>query len=125
MEDLYRLTEGGSELTFSAEDDIIYIYGEERGLKRVARINKILTFLYDNGMDHLFAIDDDDYESNPAQQVKLTPYKGVDQNKCPICFDDNMSNLVSTPCNHIFHSACVEEWLKTHSTCPLCRKKCN
>lgn len=27
-----------------------------------------------------------------------------------------------TPCNHIFHSECLEEWMKTRLVCPYCRE---
>lgn len=27
-----------------------------------------------------------------------------------------------TPCNHIFHSECLEEWMKTRLICPYCRE---
>ncbi|GMG20905.1 unnamed protein product [Ambrosiozyma monospora] len=30
---------------------------------------------------------------------------------------------VVMPCGHIFGRSCLREWLKTHSSCPLCRNK--
>jgi hypothetical protein len=24
-------------------------------------------------------------------------------------------------CNHYFHAACIDEWLKMNGTCPICR----
>ena len=110
LTDLPRLTEGCSKLTYSAKNLIIYIHGEERGRKIVNRVNTFISFLFDNGWNHLF-----------VAEAKLSPYKGVVENGCPICLDDNTENLVSTPCNHIYHTACIEEWLKTNTNCPLCR----
>ena len=44
---------------------------------------------------------------------------------CPICLDDfNAGDLVEVlPCDshHIFHPACIEQWLSAQCVCPVCR----
>jgi hypothetical protein len=44
---------------------------------------------------------------------------------CPVCLDnfDDASNLevVSTACNHLFHSTCLSEWVHRRQNCALCR----
>ncbi|EAS04016.2 zinc finger, C3HC4 type (RING finger) protein (macronuclear) [Tetrahymena thermophila SB210] len=44
-------------------------------------------------------------------------------NTCSICQEDIQSGkIVSFECNHIFHSQCIRQWLKTKkNTCPNCR----
>ncbi len=45
---------------------------------------------------------------------------------CVICRDTIEPNKKeenkSLICKHIFHKACVDEWLKEQTTCPICRK---
>ena len=42
---------------------------------------------------------------------------------CVICLDDFESGQVirQLPCNHSFHSDCVDIWLRKNATCPNCR----
>jgi hypothetical protein len=53
-------------------------------------------------------------------------YPGHDA-ECSICQDKYMdSETLFTwcslhPCEHKFHSKCIEPWIKSHNTCPLCR----
>lgn len=48
------------------------------------------------------------------------------ETRCPICLDDYGHDDVVTKlveCTHWLHKACLEQWLKTANTCPVCRKK--
>ena len=48
------------------------------------------------------------------------------QEECPICYDDFCAgDIVSwspnPSCNHVFHHACIKQWLLQHEGCPFCR----
>lgn len=49
--------------------------------------------------------------------------EGVDQSSCVVCMCDFEPRQVLRvlPCQHEFHSKCVDKWLKTNRTCPICR----
>eukprot|EP00126_Sphaerothecum_destruens_P015014 Sdes_comp8916_c0_seq1m326 len=42
--------------------------------------------------------------------------------QCTICLED-MKNMTSTICGHVFCYGCIKETIKTHKKCPICRKK--
>lgn len=46
-----------------------------------------------------------------------------DKTSCVICLCDFESRqlLRGLPCSHQFHAKCIDKWLKTNSTCPICR----
>ncbi|XP_057975938.1 RING-H2 finger protein ATL29 [Malania oleifera] len=45
--------------------------------------------------------------------------------ECAICLsefeDDDMLRLL-TVCFHVFHQECIDLWLESHKTCPVCRR---
>lgn len=50
--------------------------------------------------------------------------------QCSVCMDSLMADrsaaepaeeVVSLPCGHVFHVACLEPWLETNTNCPTCR----
>jgi len=42
--------------------------------------------------------------------------------QCPICYDIIYeTNMLTTSCVHKFHQVCLERWLSTHDSCPVCR----
>ncbi|KAI9088412.1 hypothetical protein K1719_029861 [Acacia pycnantha] len=45
--------------------------------------------------------------------------------ECAICLDDfkeGDTGRLLPNCNHFFHLNCIDEWLRTNKTCPLCRE---
>ncbi|KAL9228751.1 hypothetical protein vseg_004299 [Gypsophila vaccaria] len=48
----------------------------------------------------------------------------VDELECAIClieFLDVDSLRLLPGCSHVFHPRCIDQWLKRHVTCPVCR----
>ncbi|GAB2271807.1 hypothetical protein Dimus_006638 [Dionaea muscipula] len=49
---------------------------------------------------------------------------GLNDGICPICLSEYNANEIVRwipECEHCFHAECIDEWLKSHVTCPLCR----
>lgn len=51
--------------------------------------------------------------------------KGKEMEECIICTEQfkEDSEVCELGCNerHIFHANCITEWMKTSTTCPVCR----
>lgn len=61
------------------------------------------------------------------KKEKSQKQKEVDKEICPICqvdFEDK-DEVIELKCsqNHIFHEACIKDWLVLKQDCPLCRKE--
>uniref|UniRef100_A0A0D9VJL5 RING-type E3 ubiquitin transferase n=1 Tax=Leersia perrieri TaxID=77586 RepID=A0A0D9VJL5_9ORYZ len=51
--------------------------------------------------------------------------KEGDSEECAIClveFEDGEAVRVLPQCDHRFHAACIDTWLRAHSSCPSCRR---
>ena len=49
---------------------------------------------------------------------------GASSAECSICLErcgDSGDGLIQLRCRHIFHSACLERWLRSRADCPYCR----
>eukprot|EP00826_Nyctotherus_ovalis_P062428 TRINITY_DN9029_c0_g1_i6.p1 TRINITY_DN9029_c0_g1~~TRINITY_DN9029_c0_g1_i6.p1 ORF type:complete len:117 (+),score=32.80 TRINITY_DN9029_c0_g1_i6:278-628(+) len=48
----------------------------------------------------------------------------IQEHSCPICLNNlNSQEFIKTPCGHIYHLFCLEEWMKEKSECPSCRQQ--
>uniref|UniRef100_A0A1A9W0L2 RING-type domain-containing protein n=1 Tax=Glossina brevipalpis TaxID=37001 RepID=A0A1A9W0L2_9MUSC len=58
----------------------------------------------------------------PSEEYNIETSNG-DQLSCAICIDDLLSKEIirTLPCNHRFHVKCIDKWLQSHNTCPMCR----
>ena len=58
----------------------------------------------------------------PSYKYNVDTHEG-DQTSCVICMCDfgTRQILRVLPCSHEFHAKCVDKWLKTNRTCPICR----
>ncbi|EXB51374.1 E3 ubiquitin-protein ligase ATL76 [Morus notabilis] len=57
-----------------------------------------------------------------GSRERRSSYGGGDE--CVICLEDledGESCQVWPVCNHIFHTNCIDHWLKNRHTCPVCR----
>ncbi len=65
-------------------------------------------------------------------KLKVVSYNNIsdipdNNNKCTICFDEYREGveIKFLPCNHHFHSECIDEWFNIKDSCPLCKKHVN
>ena len=56
-------------------------------------------------------------------QVVLFSELQTDEKSCSICLDEFVpeSRLYTIPCKHLFHKACLEDWVAENYKCPVCR----
>ncbi|KAL2620065.1 hypothetical protein R1flu_000270 [Riccia fluitans] len=59
------------------------------------------------------------------KEIQFTAMRDSEDDGCSIClseFLDGESLYVIPKCNHLFHKACLNQWLlRNKTTCPICR----
>jgi len=58
-------------------------------------------------------------------KVKITADDLIEESnkECLVCLQEQVLGgvAVKLPCGHLYHESCLQEWLKIHCTCPVCR----
>ncbi|CAI5460216.1 unnamed protein product [Closterium sp. Yama58-4] len=68
-----------------------------------------------------------DQEGATREQIEALPkqrHVEAEDAECCVClvrYEDGCV-LRELPCSHHFHAACIDKWLKSHPTCPLCKR---
>lgn len=62
-------------------------------------------------------------DSVPQYTVNSETFPSGKDSMCPICLSEMAlgESVRLLPCKHLFHSQCVDEWLKVNASCPTCR----
>lgn len=63
-----------------------------------------------------------DIASLPTRRLENTDHLG-EQTKCLICLEEfaDGDELKTLPCLHFYHQRCVDQWLRTDNSCPVCK----
>ena len=48
-----------------------------------------------------------------------------DDDTCTICFEEykHKALIKKLDCDHYYHSHCIDKWLKTKKSCPICKER--
>ncbi|KAG6582503.1 RING-H2 finger protein ATL51, partial [Cucurbita argyrosperma subsp. argyrosperma] len=90
---------------------------DEENLTQIRHENQLQAPPPPTGLDHAL-----------IESITVCKYKRgddlVEGTDCSVClseFQENESLRLLPKCSHAFHLPCIDTWLKSHSTCPLCR----
>merc|ERR1711998_791667 len=58
----------------------------------------------------------------PVSTIQPNTRLPNDADSCVICLNDFKpgEEIRTLSCEHVFHKSCIDSWLETHTTCPLC-----
>lgn len=62
-----------------------------------------------------------DIDSHLEKSKNNNIVENDDDECCAICYSELNKDPVKLKCDHIFHSECIKEWVKSSATCPICR----
>lgn len=70
-------------------------------------------------------------ELSVIESFPIFVYKDIEQQQkinkgleCAVCiskFEEGETLRLLPECDHVFHPQCIDVWLASHSTCPVCR----
>ena len=68
---------------------------------------------------------DNEYLNDDLEEIEVDEEssKKLDNKDCLICLEKFLikDKICYLPCNHLFHSICIKNWIKIKKECPLCK----
>ena len=102
------------------------LIGNRRGGGNMVNQNE-LNELIDRMLHHTRENPTDTAIVSELPETKIDDIKKLDNDKknCVICMEDfkNGDKTTNLPCLHMFHTNCIQSWLKKQNTCPICKFK--
>ena len=88
-------------------------------------LNDIFRMLMERQMNRDNPTDTAILNNLPETVIEDASKLDVEKKNCVICLEDfkNGDKATVLPCIHMFHSNCLQEWLKTQNSCPICKFK--
>ena len=69
---------------------------------------------------------DNEYLNDDLEEIEVDEEssKKLDNKDCLICLEKFLikDKICYLPCNHLFHSICIKNWIKIKKECPLCKR---
>lgn len=62
------------------------------------------------------------YDLTQLNKIKIIQDSKL-EDRCLICFENDIQDIVILNCGHIFHKDCFIIWINTRLNCPICRNK--
>ena len=61
------------------------------------------------------------------QPTNAEPTDPAQSTTCQICFDEysleSNHRICALPCGHVYGSSCIQKWIKSYKSCPMCKVK--
>ncbi|XP_059441804.1 RING-H2 finger protein ATL29-like [Corylus avellana] len=74
-----------------------------------------------NGLDHSLIQSFPTFLYSSVKDFRKEKY-GLECAICLVEFEDDSLLRLLTVCYHVFHQECIDLWLESHKTCPVCRR---
>ena len=80
--------------------------------------------MFGNGTENLGAAEGQ-IRSLPSATIQDVDRLPVDSRECAICLEEfkNGDERKIMPCLHGFHAECVDKWLRSNGSCPICKHR--
>ncbi|KAI3806245.1 hypothetical protein L1987_22144 [Smallanthus sonchifolius] len=86
------------------------------------------TFLLENTRQSEAGMGSSVRKQGKLSEIPVVVYRSemkIPATDCPIClgdFNEGEKMRILPKCKHLFHVKCIDKWLVSHSSCPICRQ---